>query len=77
MEMFGDNKTSFMLTKISKSQNYTKHINIMHYRIYELVDNRKLEINWIYNSLILVDGLTKALPTRLFKRHQDDWGLEA
>lgn len=76
IEMLGDNKTSLTLTKDRKSLNCTKHIDVMHYYIRGLVDNRELEIEWIPNSLMLADRLIKAWPARPFKKHQDEWGLE-
>lgn len=42
--MLGDNKTSPNLKKDSESQNYTKHINIIHYHIQKLVEDRELGI---------------------------------
>ena len=44
MKMFGDNKMSLTLTKNPKSQNQTKHINVMHYFVHKLVENIKLAI---------------------------------
>lgn len=44
MEMFEDNKTSLTLTKKIESQNCTKHINIMHYYIRRLVEDKELGI---------------------------------
>ena len=42
--MLGDNKTNFILTKDVESQNHTKHIDMMHDYIQELVKNKKLNI---------------------------------
>ena len=44
MIMLDDNKTSFTLTKDPESLNCTKHIDIMHYHISRLVENRELGI---------------------------------
>ena len=44
IKILGDNEMSLTLTKDSKSQNCTKHINVIHYHIQELVENRKLAI---------------------------------
>lgn len=40
--MLEDNKTSFTLTKNPKNQNRTKHIDVMHYYIWGLVEKREL-----------------------------------
>lgn len=69
MKIFDDNETSFILTKNPKSQNHTKYINMMYYCVRELVDKGVLKIEWILNSLILANSLTKAFLTGLFKKH--------
>lgn len=43
--MLSNNKTSLTLAKNSKSQNQTKHINVMYYYIYKLIKDKKLAIN--------------------------------
>ena len=50
-----------MLTKNAKSQHQTKHIDVQHHYIQELVDKKELEVSWICSSSMLVDGFTKAL----------------
>lgn len=41
MAILGDNKISFVLTKNLESQNCIKHIDIIHYHIWGLVDDGK------------------------------------
>ena len=77
MEMLGDNETSLTLTRNLESQNCTKHIDIMHHHIRELVENGQLAIEWISSSNMLADGLMKALPAGPFKRYREEWGLVA
>ena len=67
--MLGDNETSLTLTKNPKSQNRTKHIDVMHYHVRGLVEDGELAIDWIKSSAILADGLTKALLAAPFKKH--------
>ena len=76
IEMLGDNETSLTLTKDPESQNRTKHIDVMHHHVRELVENGELGIEWVPSSSMLADGLTKSLPVASFKRHRDEWGLE-
>ena len=57
--MLEDNETRLTLTKDPENQNCTKHINIMDYHIQELVENRELAIEWVTNSSILANKLTK------------------
>lgn len=77
MQIFRDNDTNLVLTRILESQNPIKHIDVMYYYIQGLIEDGKLEITWICSSLILAEGLTKVLFVKPFKRHQDNWGLEA
>lgn len=72
IEIFRDNKTNLILMRNSESQNYTKHIDIIYYYIWGLVENKELEINWIYSLLMLADELRKVLPIRPFRRLWDD-----
>ena len=44
MELLGDNKTSLTLTRDQESQNCTKHINVIHHHVRELVENGELAI---------------------------------
>lgn len=44
IEIVGDNKTSLGLMKDPESQNRTKHIDVIHYYVRELVDNKELGI---------------------------------
>ena len=69
MKMLGDNETSLTLTRDPESQNRTKHIDVIHNHVRGLVEDREISIEWILNTDILADGLTKALPAGPFKRH--------
>lgn len=73
--MLDDNEMSLTLTRDSKSQNQTKHIDVMYQHICGLGEDRKLAIEWSESSTMLADGLTKALFTGPFKKHQDEWSL--
>lgn len=44
IEMLGDNKTSFTLTKDPESQNYKKYIDVMYHYVRRLVEDRELGI---------------------------------
>lgn len=63
-----DNKTNFTLTKNSESQNRTRHINIIFYQVYRLIENKKLIISYIINFAILVNGFTKTLLNIKFRK---------
>ena len=67
IEILSDNETSFTLIKDMKSQNYTKHINVMYHHVRGLVQDGELRIEWISNSSMFADGLTKVLIAGFFK----------
>lgn len=68
--LHGNNKMSIALTMNAKSQRRTKHIDVQYHYIHKLVDKGEFTIKWIPGSEMLVDGMTKALPTKTFKRHR-------
>lgn len=75
MEMFEDNKISLILMKNPKSQNCTKHINMILHHIWRLVDDERLRIEWIQGSSMLANKLIKVFPIRPFKKHRDEQSL--
>lgn len=68
--LHGDNKMSIALTKNAESQRRTKHIDVQHHYIRELIEEGELTVTWIPGSEMLADGMTKALPTEIFKKHR-------
>ena len=72
IEMLSNNETSLTLTRDPESQNRTKHINVMHHHVRELVKNGELAIEWISSLNMLADGFAKALLAGPFKRHRED-----
>ena len=66
---------SLTLTKDLESQNRTKYINVIHHHVRKLVEDGDFGIEWIPSLLVLVDGLTKALPVGTFKRYRKELGL--
>ena len=73
--LHGDNKMSIALTKNSENQHRTKHINIQHHYIRELVNERKLTVKWIPGFEMLANGMTKALSTETFRKHRALLGM--
>lgn len=67
LTLHGDNKMSIVLTNNAESQYYTKHINVKHHYIGELVNKKELTIKWISRTKILANRMTKALPTKILK----------
>lgn len=62
----GDNKISITLTQNVESQHRTKHIDVQHQYIRELIDEKELTVAWVSSSEMLADDMTKALPTETF-----------
>ena len=73
--LYGDNKISIALTKNAESQHLTKHIDVLHHYIRELVNEKKLTIVWIPGSKMLADGMTKSLPTEMFRKYRALLGM--
>ena len=44
MKMLGNIKINYTLTKDPKSQNYTKHINLIYHYVKRLIEGRELKI---------------------------------
>lgn len=44
MKMLGNNKINYTLTKDHKSQNCTKHINLIYYYVKRLIESRESKI---------------------------------
>lgn len=70
MTLYGDNEINIILTKNAKSQHCTKHIDVQHHYIQELIDEGELKVNWIFSSNMLANRFTKALSTNTFRRHR-------
>lgn len=71
----GDNETSIILTKNAESQARTKHIDVQHHYVRELVADNELSIEWICSADMLADGFTKALTVDNFRRHRGLLGM--
>ncbi len=70
LTLHGDNKMSIALTKHVESQYCTKHIDVQHHYIQELVNEGELTVKWILGSEMLADGMTKALSTKTFRKYR-------
>lgn len=56
MSMLGDNETSLTLTKDPESQNWTKHIDVMHHHVRGLVEEGVLAVEWVASSSMSTAG---------------------
>lgn len=72
-----DNETSIIFTKNMESQACTKHIDVQHHSIWELVTKNELFIEWIYSANMLANGFTKALTIDNLRRYQSLFGMSS
>jgi hypothetical protein len=70
-----DSTGGIALTKNPEGQSRTKHIQVQHHFVRELVDEGELLLEWVPTRDMLADGLTKALPAPQFKAHRQLIGL--
>ena len=73
--LYGDNEMSIALTKNTENQHWTKHIDVQHHYIRELVNKKELTIEWISGSKMLANRMTKVLPAKTFKKHRALLGI--
>lgn len=59
--LLDNNELSILLTINAESQNYTKHIDIIYHFVMEVIEDRKLEVNWVSRLVILTNAMTKSL----------------
>lgn len=71
----GDNESSIKLVKNAEFHTHTKHIDVQHHYIRELVSKGELTIEWIMTKEMLGNGFTKALPRETFESHRTKLGL--
>lgn len=69
LTLYVNNKMSIALTRNEESQQCTKHIDVQHYYIQELMNKREFIIKWIPSLEMLANNITKALPIEIFKKH--------
>ena len=71
----GDNESSLSSTKNPEAQNRTKHIDVQHHYLRELISEKEIIVAWVPSARMLADGFTKALTIDTFKRHRSLLGL--
>lgn len=71
----GDNESSLSSTKNPEAQSRTKHIDVQHHYLRELINAKELIVAWVPSARMLADGFTKALTIDAFKRHRSLLGL--
>jgi hypothetical protein len=70
--MFGDNEGWEALATNTITTAKTKHIDIRHHFVRDIVKSKTLEIVWLSTTEMIADILTKSsLPTAAHKKHID------
>ena len=67
VSIFCNNTSAINLTKNLIQHSRTKHIDIKHHFIRELVQNKEIHMNYVNTKDQLVDIFTKALPREQFQ----------
>jgi hypothetical protein len=66
-----DNQAAIKICTNDTDHDRTKHIDIKHYFVRDLIIKREIELKWIPTDKQLADMFTKALGTQLFIRNRD------
>ena len=69
VRILGDNQASLNLVKNAEYHKQTKHIDIQHHYIRELVQDDYIHIKWVSTKEQLVNRFTKVLPQPMFIKH--------
>ena len=68
--MYEDNEGAIQIAKHPISNSNSKHIDVRHHFLRELVERKEIEIIHIASQYQHADFLTKALPEREFEFHR-------
>ena len=70
LPMLGDNTSSIKMTKNNEFHGQIKYIDIKHHFIRELVERKKISIDYINTKDMLADNFTKTLEKPEFENHR-------
>ncbi|KAF0734551.1 hypothetical protein Ae201684P_005409 [Aphanomyces euteiches] len=69
INVYEDNQSTIKMAENSTLQQRTKHIDVRHHFIRDLVKQRIIKINYCRTNSMLADILTKAPPKPMFEEH--------
>ena len=69
INVYEDNQSTNKMAENPTLQQRTKHIDVRHHVIRDLVKQRIIKINYCQTNSMLADILTKALPKPKFEEH--------
>jgi len=61
-----NNKSSIKLVHNVKQHSHTKHIDVQHHYIWNMINDRELIVKWVVMKDMLTDKLTKVLTKNIF-----------
>ena len=70
--MYEDNEGAIQIAKYLISNSNSKHIDVKHHFLRELVERKEIEIIHVALQYQYADFLTKALPEREFEVHREN-----
>ena len=73
--VFCDNQSACSIANTDSISSRTKHIDVRHHFIRELIINGSFTTVWVSTSHMVADIFTKPLLSTLFLRHRDSLGL--
>ena len=75
MTLFCDNISAINISKNPVQHSKTKHIEIRHHFIRDLVEDKKIKLEYIHTEKQLADIFTKALDATRFENLRSSLGL--
>jgi hypothetical protein len=75
IDLKADSTGGIALSKNPEGQSKTKHIDVQHHFVRELIEEGELCLDWVPTKEMLADGLTKALPFPQFRAHRHLMGV--
>ena len=75
MTLYCDNMSAIDISRNSVQHSRTKHIDIMHHFIHELVEDKVIRLDHIRSNLQLVDIFIKPLDANSFEYLHTDIGV--
>ena len=71
-----DNQSAIALAQNPTQHNRTKHIDIAHHFIRELIENKHIELHYVPTADILADVMTKPLARTKFEYCRNNLGIK-
>jgi hypothetical protein len=70
-----DNQSTIAIAKNPEFHNHTKHIDVCHHFLWQVVKDRIVELHYTPTRDQVTNALTKGLPPTLFSKFQDEMSV--